>query len=578
MNVFDEYPSNSVPLVIGVTGHRDIPLADTERLQEKVGSIIKELQNRYPITPIILLSPLAEGADRIAAKAALEMKAKLIVPLPMQREEYEKDFLTRESRGEFNQLLEQSERWFTVQPEDSEQSIHSEETPDDSRDLLYKRVGDYIVQTSQLLIALWDGTENNFRGGTSSVVRAKLNGFERSRSSLLTRLHPDELGPVHHIGVRRETSPPRSAEPFSETMLYPARWGSEIEAGRYFDRICQRIEDFNNDAKCLRSSAENDIEVSRSYLIEAETAKKFPAPVTDIFNRFAIADALAIRYQVLSIKSLKFIFSMIPVAALSLKFYLGAMRPAHFLLAYLVALTSMYVCDILENKGKYKQKYLDYRAMAEGLRVQLFWTMTGVKESVADHYLTKQRTELDWIRVALANVLFYEGKVKGGEIPNSERSSYYSITKSNWIEDQSRYFSKSTARNKQRIDRLRGLMKWSYLGSLCGALPLIVIQGLAPVLSSSLEQVLQLLIVVGPLIVGTLGPYADKMAYSAQAKQFERMAELFVSAEELLSIQLQQGEQTGVVVLLRDVGKEALAENGDWVLMHRERPVEVPKK
>ena len=29
--------------------------------------------------------------------------------------------------------------------------------------------------------------------------------------------------------------------------------------------------------------------------------------------------------------------------------------------------------------------------------------------------------------------------------------------------------------------------------------------------------------------------------------------------------------------LLRELGKEALIENGDWVLLHRERPIDIPK-
>jgi len=31
-----------------------------------------------------------------------------------------------------------------------------------------------------------------------------------------------------------------------------------------------------------------------------------------------------------------------------------------------------------------------------------------------------------------------------------------------------------------------------------------------------------------------------------------------------------------VQALLEELGKEALVENGDWVLLHRERPLEVP--
>ena len=36
--------------------------------------------------------------------------------------------------------------------------------------------------------------------------------------------------------------------------------------------------------------------------------------------------------------------------------------------------------------GDYDNKYFDYRALAEGLRVQIFWRIAGLRDSVADHY------------------------------------------------------------------------------------------------------------------------------------------------------------------------------------------------
>src|SRR5258708_13261016 len=80
------------PLVIGVTGHRDLLAEDLEPLENKVRESLRSLQTQYPSTPIILLSPLAEGADRLAARVALEIGARLIVPLPMARSAYEQDF------------------------------------------------------------------------------------------------------------------------------------------------------------------------------------------------------------------------------------------------------------------------------------------------------------------------------------------------------------------------------------------------------------------------------------------------------------------------------------------------------
>src|SRR5260370_266892 len=52
------------PLVIGVTGHRDLREEDREHLKNSVRKVFTELRKQYPSTPFVLLSPLAEGADR----------------------------------------------------------------------------------------------------------------------------------------------------------------------------------------------------------------------------------------------------------------------------------------------------------------------------------------------------------------------------------------------------------------------------------------------------------------------------------------------------------------------------------
>src|SRR5438445_7431315 len=100
-----------LPLVIGVTGHRDLRPTDHTELEEKVRSFFKQIREKYPHTPLTLLSPLAEGADRLVARVALKLGSRLIVPLPMRRELYERDFTTAASRAEFRELLESAQHF-----------------------------------------------------------------------------------------------------------------------------------------------------------------------------------------------------------------------------------------------------------------------------------------------------------------------------------------------------------------------------------------------------------------------------------------------------------------------------------
>src|ERR1700678_4825386 len=99
------------PLVIGVTGHRDLRPGDLDDLTKRVQHIFRNLRETYPSTPFILLSALAEGADRLVARVALEPhnRTRLVVPLPMPQPLYETDFVSPKSLEEFRELLAQAD-------------------------------------------------------------------------------------------------------------------------------------------------------------------------------------------------------------------------------------------------------------------------------------------------------------------------------------------------------------------------------------------------------------------------------------------------------------------------------------
>ena len=60
-----------VPIVIGAIGHRDIRPADG-KLAAAVRNECRKLKRQYSSSPFIVLSALAEGADRLIARIAME--------------------------------------------------------------------------------------------------------------------------------------------------------------------------------------------------------------------------------------------------------------------------------------------------------------------------------------------------------------------------------------------------------------------------------------------------------------------------------------------------------------------------
>ena len=79
---------HALPLVVAVTGHRDVPEHECDGVTKQAEKFLSDLMRDFAERRIVVMSPLAEGADRMVARVALELGLDLIVPLPMEQSEY----------------------------------------------------------------------------------------------------------------------------------------------------------------------------------------------------------------------------------------------------------------------------------------------------------------------------------------------------------------------------------------------------------------------------------------------------------------------------------------------------------
>lgn len=143
-------------MVIGAIGHR--VLAEIDRLESAVDLVLGRIESAFPGETWVLLSSLAEGADRLVAVRTLRRpRTSLIAVLPMECAIYEEDFLTADSRQQFAKLMARATKTVVMPPEVS-------------RERAYAAAGAFIVQHCELLIALWDGQPSRGPGGTSGVI------------------------------------------------------------------------------------------------------------------------------------------------------------------------------------------------------------------------------------------------------------------------------------------------------------------------------------------------------------------------------------------------------------------------
>src|SRR5580704_7749396 len=173
-----------LPLVIGATGHRDLRDEDVPALERAVAEVITRLKRDYlhdDETPLIVLSSLAEGADRLIARVAMDQGAKLIAPLPIAADEYCRDFdperrLKPDALAEFGRFKERAAAAPVMRLTEGNTKDNIRE--ESRRALQYREVGLFIVRHCHVLIALWNGDEGNTAvGGTAEVVRFKREGI-----------------------------------------------------------------------------------------------------------------------------------------------------------------------------------------------------------------------------------------------------------------------------------------------------------------------------------------------------------------------------------------------------------------
>ncbi len=160
--IMKEAGAEPAVLNIGVTGHRF--LRDENKLRECLTNAVDRIRKVFPGRSFVLLSSLAEGADRLVADVILEYPgARLIVPLPLSQSEYMQDFADADSRSEFLRMLEQAHEVIQLPPA----LIRSQ---------AYEAAGLYILRCCDLLVALWDGEASRGRGGTAEMVARALEG------------------------------------------------------------------------------------------------------------------------------------------------------------------------------------------------------------------------------------------------------------------------------------------------------------------------------------------------------------------------------------------------------------------
>jgi hypothetical protein len=635
-----------VPLVIGVTGHRDLRSQDIPRLEREVGAIITRLRQDYlsgdSETPLILLSALAEGADQIAARVALAQGVRLIAPLPMPLAEYRHDFdpgIAPGAAGDFEKNLSQAIATPVV-PFTKGNSLEAVRANADKRAEQYRAVGLFIIEHCDVLIALWDGNENDSAaGGTSEVVAFKRQGIPLPVSgSAHASLDGSEIGPVIHVVTPRS----KSGSPASEVSV--RAWGLELakhrrgdgirriigrlaefsahlvgterrdarsrlqpadrheaEAWETFRLLIMLTREFNSEAAALTASADGPRRTAQNidYLftdpdngrLDRDAKQRGLTSASHWCRLYGIADTLAQNRQ----KQFKHDWQLLFVLGF-LAFVFFALL-VHFesadtvlLAAYTAFVAVIYVVFVRARIMRHQEQFLDYRALAEALRVAVYWTILGIDEQrpaagegfgantmgmLANSYPIKQPSELAWVKMCLRTLerVHDEDRI---DAKHGIDSTAHAIARRYWVCGQLSYFGRQGPRHNRRAEELEGWALILLFVTPFILVPLLLVTafGRSQSMDPALHKFFLIIIGILPGLAAALTGYSERLAMKAQARQYDRMRTLFGRAYDLLSETVDADSAPLVRSLYYELGTEAMKENAEWVAIYRQRPIQ----
>jgi hypothetical protein len=509
-------PRPRLVLRMGVSGHRPNHFDDAaqEKVRQTLARIYAWTQESLAgihrreagvfdaaAPEVRIVSALAEGADRVVARAGLDAGFALDAIIPFAQDVYITDFTTQQSRGEFLSLLGNA-RVTMVLPGDRSSS--------DSADAGYEAAGLMTLRQSDMLIAIWDGKRASGRGGTGDIVQQAIDyGIP------VLRFDADGNGPFHlcndgdpanasdlahqatavldeaalRMIVERLVAPPSSAVGAGgENAVNAARARLADYLGEHERRrnwafsypLLLRL--LGNKSGFLKSFhqppyLETTEEEWKDYWLPlAGESPALLAPIRDIVMvQYAWADKLAnyygqkhrsgyVRNFVLAAFAVFFALAAMAVENSKMQFNtrMEFATPFHGLEFF--AIGAIIVFTWRANSARWHQRWLDYRQLAEQLRHLRARILTGSRapEARAPHVgdeLQPGPLWVNWYYRAAARQLGVPNVTAGGRFLEAARQA---IGKGE-VTDQCGYHRGNAHRMRQIANRLEKIGSFAFL-------------------------------------------------------------------------------------------------------------------
>lgn len=394
------------PFVVGLVGHRKLSPADLHSLQEEFDSFLIQLLENLQETPLLVLTSIAEGADRLAHHSKYRDRIQICSVLPMPIKEYSKDFATKQQRESFEALIKNSEYVIAFNENSNKKFVGAD------RNKAYKECADWISDHSNSLVAIWDGGPSRGIGGTAGTVRRRLR-------ALGANSHFDQGGVTfkHFLAANADSSSVPNCDCGGHFEVTP----SDIRSLKYYNKL-------------------------NSFLSDSTIQLK----PDSLLSHFELFDTEAIHLQREFVRRSRILLGLgvltVNIASIQL-----ALLSVLTLLPTLLLLLSTVLYWRSLTKNQIKNAYETYRLLAEVLRVQNWWYSCGVSRNALSE-ITELRETDSAVRLLLANTaLMVEISSFSGNLDplgNSDPAV--------WIQEQKDYLVSSTGHGAINRAELKG--------------------------------------------------------------------------------------------------------------------------
>ena len=495
-----------VPIVIGVSGHRQIRQDDYDAIYGSVLSELSKIKNDYPSSPIRVLTSLACGGDSICALAARELGIPYTAVLPFDVDEFRKDF-EGDERVRFEELLSGADDVF-VNPT-------VEEARNADRDYYYRQNSIYMATMVHVFIALWDGSEGRkFGCGTASAVRFALEG---------------SYYPENHIASSNESNS------YVIRVATPRNGGDDASAGEV---------SYLGNIKGVRAALKKTDEFNREAR-KVTDVKTYP-PLGEVYAK---ADTLSQRAQKSYINTLLTTAVLGTLMIMTFLLY-DNLDMVVMLMATILVFAAAFLIIRKSEKIKSHGRYIEYRVLAETMRVRDSLRYAGCETPLSYLMNPTLQTDMLWVMLA-SDSLDTEGR-------NTETHDIKDI----WVKDQMCYHASAHVKSMKKAeasDRAVAICTYLTAGLYLAALIYeIRIAGRGDLSGETLRKIIKITLGTLSALVFFISGYFGKLSVERQSSDSVKMESFYKKMYRQLELNGQDNE------ILEYLSREELNEVSNW--------------